>query len=97
MNRLNILISIFVILSLFLMSAVPINAMQNNYKKSKLININYANSETLTKLPGIGKKKAERIIKFRKKNGRFKRISDIMKINGIGEKTFKKFSKMIKV
>ena len=76
---------------------MPVSAVQKYPTKGKLININYANSETLTKLPGIGKKKAERIIKFRKKNGRFKRTRDIMKINGIGEKTFKKFARLITV
>lgn len=97
MNRLNISNSIFVIVIFFLMTGVQVQAVQNNYKRPNLININYANAKVLTKLPGIGKKKAERIIKFRRKYGKFKRIADIMKINGIGEKTFKRFSKMIRV
>ncbi len=66
-------------------------------EKAKLININTAGVDQLVKLPRIGQKIAERIIQFRKKNGKFKRVQDIMKVKGIGEKTFKKFEKMLKV
>lgn len=61
------------------------------------ININTANVAQLTKLPGIGPKKARRIIETRKKLGRFKRIEDIMKVKGIGEKTFQRIKHMIRV
>ena len=97
MNRLNTLITVFVVITIFFMYAMPVSTAPYTQSKARLININYANSDTLIKLPGIGKTKAKRIIEFRKKNGKFKRISDIMKINGIGEKTFKKFSKKITV
>ena len=40
---------------------------------------------------------AQRIIDFRKKNGKFKRIEDIMKVKGIGENTFKKMKDLIEV
>jgi len=90
-------ITFFVIITFLMLQAVQLNAVQNSSSKSRLININYANAQTLTKLPGIGKKKAERIISYRKKHGKFRRITDIMKISGIGEKTFKKFSRKIKV
>ncbi len=61
------------------------------------ININTASKEELIKLPGIGEVKAESIIEFRKQNGPFKNISDIIKVKGIGEKTFNKFSDTITV
>lgn len=61
------------------------------------ININTANVTQLTKLPGIGPKKAKRIIETRKKLGGFKRIEDIMKVKGIGEKTFQRIKHMIRV
>lgn len=59
------------------------------------VNINTAGKEQLMDLPRIGEKIAVRIIEYREKNGKFKRPEDIMKVKGIGEKTFKKFEKRI--
>lgn len=52
------------------------------------ININKADLETLTQLKGIGPEKAKAILDYRKKFGSFKSIEDVMKVKGIGEKTF---------
>ena len=52
------------------------------------ININTANAEELMKLERIGPKYAARIIEFREKNGPFKAPEDIMKVKGIGQKTW---------
>jgi competence protein ComEA len=40
---------------------------------------------------------AQRIIDFRKKNGRFKKIEEIMKVKGIGEKMFNRIKGLITV
>lgn len=77
--------------------SAPAKTEKAAVKKSDLININTAGVDQLSTLPGIGKKKAERIIAFRKKNGRFRKTRDIMKVRGIGEKTFLKFAKRIRV
>ncbi len=65
--------------------------------QSMTVNINTAGVNELITLPRIGKKIAERIIKFRKKNGKFKRIEDLMKVRGIGEKIFEKIKKRLRV
>lgn len=65
--------------------------------KDGKININTASLEQLQTLEGIGPKKAERIILFRKEHGNFEVIEDIMKIDGIGRKTFEKFKDNITV
>ncbi len=63
----------------------------------KKININTASLVELQKLPRIGEKVGQRIIDFRKKNGRFRKIEEIMKVKGIGEKMFNKIKDLITV
>ena len=63
----------------------------------KKININTASLVELQKLPRIGEKVAQRIIDFRKKNGRFRKVEEIMKVKGIGEKMFNKIKSLITV
>jgi len=86
------------ILAMMSLSAAGLSAEQKKTGgQSGKININTASVAKLSELPGIGPKKAERIIAYRKKYGRFRRIQEIMKVKGIGEKTFKKFSGRIRV
>ncbi len=62
-----------------------------------LINVNSADAQQLDKLPRIGPKMALRIIEYRKTNGNFKRIQDLMKVKGIGPKVFEKLQALITV
>ena len=50
------------------------------------VNINTADADTLTALPGIGQVLAERILAYRQQNGSFRAIEEITKVEGIGEK-----------
>ncbi len=52
------------------------------------ININTATIEELASLDRVGEKYAQRIIQYRKTNGPFKRPEDILKVKGIGQKTW---------
>jgi competence protein ComEA len=61
------------------------------------ININTAPAAELETLPRIGPKVAQRIVDYRTKNGSFKRIDDLMKVQGIGEKIFDEIKDLITV
>jgi len=52
------------------------------------VNLNTASAEQLALLPRVGAAVAGRIIDFRKENGPFKVLEDLMLVRGIGEKTF---------
>lgn len=63
--------------------------------KEGKVNINTATVEELKTLKGVGDKKAEAIIEYRKKNGSFKTKEDLMKVRGIGKKLFDSFQERI--
>lgn len=52
------------------------------------VNLNQASLEQLAYLPRVGPALALRIADFRKENGAFKTVEDLMLVRGIGEKTF---------
>lgn len=68
---------------------------QNSDNTKEKININTADAEELTALPGIGEKISERIIEYRTENGRFYSIEEIMEVSGIGEAKFEAIKDMI--
>ena len=58
-------------------------------KEVKKININEASVAELTQLNRIGPKIGKRIVEYRENYGPFVLPKDIMKVKGIGPKTFK--------
>lgn len=82
----------------FLLSCFPAFSAQPASKASgNKININTASAKELQELPRIGPNVAQRIIDFRKEHGKFKRIEEIMKVKGIGERTFERIKNLITV
>ena len=61
----------------------------------QLLNINTATVEQLQQLPGIGEKIAERIVKYREKNGPFSKAEDLLNVEGIGKKKLEKIKPFI--
>ena len=49
------------------------------------IDINKASKTELMQIKGIGDKKAQSIINYRKKHGKFKSVNDLKNVKGIGE------------
>ncbi len=52
--------------------------------------LNQASAEELTRLPGVGVKRAAAIVALRDRIGRFKRSSDLLRVRGIGPKSLQK-------
>ena len=64
---------------------------------NQLVNLNSAAAADLQKLPGIGAAMAARIIDYRQKNGGFKKIEELMNVQGIGEKVFLRLKPLVTV
>ena len=55
------------------------------------VNINTADAQALSKnIKGIGLKKAEAIVAYREKFGKFKSVADLTRVKGIGNKLIEK-------
>jgi len=59
------------------------------------VNINTAGLEELMTLDGIGEVKAAAIIEYRRENGAFSSVEELLKVKGIGEKTLAKIRDQI--
>ena len=71
--------------------------IEGDETKTNLININKATQTELEILTGIGSSTALKIIEYRKQNGNFKKIEDIMEVPGIGESKFEAIKSSITV
>jgi competence protein ComEA len=85
---------------------VPAGAAQESTKRppaaekaamASPINLNTATVAQLESLPGIGARIAERIVEYRQKNGSFKKVEELMNVQGVGEKSFLKLKPLITV
>jgi competence protein ComEA len=54
---------------------------------AEAININTADQETLMTIKGVGEKRAEAIVAFRKEHGPFSSVDDLTRVEGIGQST----------
>ncbi|HET6611948.1 MAG TPA: ComEA family DNA-binding protein [Kofleriaceae bacterium] len=59
-------------------------------RASARIDLNTATVADLVALPGIGPVKAERIVAWRKRHGRFRRVIDLRRVKGFGKKTVRR-------
>jgi len=57
------------------------------------VNVNNASAEELIKLKGVGGKKAQAIVAYRKQHGSFKSVDDLAQVKGIGTKMLERIER----
>ena len=62
-----------------------------------VLNLNTATLEELTRLPSVGPSRAQAILQLRAKIGGFKKVEDLMRVKGIGRKTFRKLEPLLRL
>jgi len=80
------------------LSHIEIYVPREGEKQSpQKIDINRAEPWLLEAMPGIGEVLAQRIVDYRRENGPFRRIEDLLKVSGIGPTTFENIKDFITV
>ena len=62
-----------------------------------VVDVNSATMVQLETLPGVGPRTAERIVDYRRDQGGFKKIEELMNVRGIGERSFLKVRPLVTV
>ncbi len=76
------------ILTLALAAALAAQAQAASAPAAPQVNINTASAAELQLLPRVGPALAQRIVEFRTANGPFKAPEELIRVKGIGEKSF---------
>jgi len=97
MRRIVTSLAVLVLVMFSCSQIVLAQTTQDQKSTGKVVNINTASQSELESLPGIGPSLAKKIIDFRQKNGGFKNPSDLMAVQGIGEKKFEQLKTLISV
>lgn len=78
-------------------TATKKSAVKVKQKSSSVVLVNRASAKEFEALDGIGPVLASRIVNFRKDNGPFATIDDLLKVPGIGAGTLSKFKNKLRV
>lgn len=81
----------------FAQQAEPSKADARSAKPALVVNVNTATATELEQLPGIGAKVAARIVDYRTKKGPFRKLEELMNVQGIGEKSFLKLRSQLTI
>ncbi len=66
-------------------------------KPAMVVNVNTATAAELEQLPGVGPRVAARIVDYRTKKGPFRKLEELMNVQGIGEKSFLKLRSQLSI
>jgi competence protein ComEA len=75
-------------------AAAPVTAAPAG-RSDQCIDLNSAPAADLKTLPGIGEVLSKRIVEYRERNGPFLRPEDIIIINGISERKFRRLQEFV--
>ena len=64
---------------------------------TSLLDLNIATAQELERLPGIGAVRAQAIVAFRDSRGSFRRIEDLLQVEGIGATTLERLRLLVTV
>jgi competence protein ComEA len=84
------LVLVFALASVAPAAAAPGAAPKAAASEARPIDLNTADTAALESVPGIGKSLSHRIVAFREKNGPFQSVDDLLKVQGVGEKSIQK-------
>lgn len=59
--------------------------------------LNDATAEDLRRLPGVGPKRAEAILRARAAKGRFSKLEELMRVKGVGRATLRKWRPLVRL
>jgi competence protein ComEA len=76
-------LAVFSIFALLMLFSLNVYAQE----KGK-VNINTATVKELVQLKGVGNQYAQKIVEYRETKGSFEKAEDIMKVQGVGQKTW---------
>ncbi len=90
MQKIKKKLALFSIFALLMLFSFNVYAQENGK-----VNINTATVQELVQLKGVGTQYAQRIVEFREANGPFQKPEDIMKVQGVGQKTWEMNKELI--
>ena len=92
-DKRNLVVAVIVFASIFALSLFNMYLLY----QSCLIDINRADKHELMQIQGLGDVLSDRIIEYREDNGCFYSIDELIRIDGINQKTVDKIKKYIKI
>ncbi len=96
-RKMTLLISLVLVFCLAAAGAHAGDTRLATKLKAEKVDLNTASAEALSELPGIGGKKAEAIVQYRREHGSFKSADELLHVKGIGSKLLEKIKPMIAV
>lgn len=66
-------------------------------ERASTVNVNTATAADLERLPGIGPVLARRIVEHREAKGLFRRLDDLLEVQGIGPKLFRRLEPLLRL